>query len=157
MSLAKPAPDPDSGIFTASIALEVAALRVSAAVAAADRRRHDRLGSFSKVSARFGEVRSSAACGLCQVDGSGPKTANNGRSAARCDRRSVIAASIRIYALVARRHRLRCDRRPPGSDVRFISEIDALFAATSALAGATFISFNRASYGVRPGEDATGV
>jgi hypothetical protein len=32
---------------------------------------------------------------------------NNGRISARCDRRAMIAASIRIYALVARGHRLR--------------------------------------------------
>jgi hypothetical protein len=45
-----------------------------------------------------------------------------------------------------------------GSGVRFTSEVDALLAAMSARAGATFISFNLArTSGVRPGEDATGV
>ena len=45
-----------------------------------------------------------------------------------------------------------------GSGVRVTSEVDALFAAMSARAGATFISFNRTrTYGVRLGEDATGV
>ena len=39
------------------------------------------------------------------------RSTNNGRSSARCDRRAVIAASIRIYALVARGHRLRDGRR----------------------------------------------
>ena len=45
-----------------------------------------------------------------------------------------------------------------GSGVRVTSEVAALFAAMSARAGATFISFNRArTSGVRPGKDATGV
>ena len=40
-----------------------------------------------------------------------PCAINNRRNPARCDRRAVIAASIRIYALVARGHRLRRDGR----------------------------------------------
>jgi hypothetical protein len=45
-----------------------------------------------------------------------------------------------------------------GSGVRVTSEVHALFAAMSARAGATFISFNQTrTYGIRPGEDATGV
>ena len=45
-----------------------------------------------------------------------------------------------------------------GSGMQVSSEVDALFAAMSARAGATFISFNRArTYGVRPGEDTIGV
>jgi hypothetical protein len=45
-----------------------------------------------------------------------------------------------------------------GSGVWITSEVAALFAAMSALAGATFLSFRRArTYGVRPGKDATGV
>ena len=45
-----------------------------------------------------------------------------------------------------------------GRGVRVTSEVAALFAATSARTGATFIAFNRArTSGVRPGKDATGV
>ena len=45
-----------------------------------------------------------------------------------------------------------------GANVRFTSEVDGpCLPPSSARAGATFKSFNRASYGVRPGEDATGV
>jgi hypothetical protein len=45
-----------------------------------------------------------------------------------------------------------------GSGVRITSELAALFAAMSARAGTTFISFNRARNSrVRPGKDATGV
>jgi hypothetical protein len=45
-----------------------------------------------------------------------------------------------------------------GGGVRVTSVVAASFAAMSARAGATFISFNRArTCGVRPGKDATGV
>src|ERR1700722_16103358 len=45
-----------------------------------------------------------------------------------------------------------------GRGVRVTLEVAALFAATSARTGATFIAFNRArTSGVRPGKDATGV
>jgi hypothetical protein len=56
-------------------------------------------------------------------------------------RRAVIAASIRIYALVARATTGFGVMVAAGSGVRVTSEVDALFAAMSARAGATFISF----------------
>ena len=69
----------------------------------------------------------------------------------------MIAASIRIYALVARGHRLRRDRHRRKQRAVHLGSW-RLVCAMSARAGATFISFNRArTYGVRPGEDATGV
>src|SRR6476659_634507 len=44
---------------------------------------------------------------------------------ARCDRRAVIAASIRIYALVARGHRLRRDgRRRKRREIRVLVVTD---------------------------------
>jgi hypothetical protein len=47
------------------------------------------------------------------------------RSTARCDRRAVIAASIRIYALVARGHRLRRDgRRRKRREIRVLVVTD---------------------------------
>ena len=84
-----------------------------------------RFGSFSEVGACLGVVRFTPANGHHRLANPGPKSANNGRSFARCDRLAMVAASIRIYALVARGHRLRRDgRRRKRCEIRVLVVAD---------------------------------